>query len=383
MTADARAAGQAMADATQREQRVTADRLIAFLEGQPELSGAALAVSLDTSRREAGASSGTCLFDLTIRREAGAEVTRSLVFRYDLGSAFFRQYALAPQFATLRALHRIGFCAPEPLWLDADGVVAGQPGLVMVRAQAQAPSITPFQNGPLMDVTPTQRREMILNAARVIARMNGVDVSSADWDHLKDRGRGDHYIDRELQWTLEELRNAVPPAQDLPAKSAFYREVRTVLEAVAGWLGRTAPRHRAPELAHGDANITNMMYRGTEVATLLDYELTHLGLGEADLAYQIAGIAHFRLLAPAVDGIPDESEMLAAYRQVRGKVEDWDYARVMGEWRLAVFAAMGLSRLPPQFDETERAYWSATRGRLSALLPDIVHPLEDMGHATP
>lgn len=371
MKSDMRQAGQAMADATQSGDPVEPGRLEHFLRRQPEFTGAALTVVLDPSRRRAGASSGTSLFDLTIRRPGAPDETLQLVFRYDLGGAFFRKYELAPQFATMRTLRKLGFCAPESLWLDIDGVVTGRPGLVMRQVAATAPSITPFQNGPLMDAPPEVRRRMLLDAAQVIARFNRIDPLQPGFEHLENRGEGDHFIDREIQWTLDELRGAVPSAA-AGSKAAFYREVRAVLEAVSRWLIETAPRHRAPELSHGDANITNIMYRDGHVAAVLDYELTHLGLGEADLAYQLAGIAHFGLLAPPVDGVPDEAEMISAYREVRGKLDDWNYAKVMGEWRLAVFAAMGLSRLPPEFDETERTYWTATRARLAALLPDVV-----------
>lgn len=108
-----------------------------------------------------------------------------------------------------------------------------------------------------------------------------------------------------------------------------------------------------------------------KVVALLDWELAHHGVGEADLAYQIAGIAHFALLAPPVDGIPTPDEMIAAYRQARGKLDDWEFAHVLGEWRLAVFAAMGMSRLPPELEDVERTYWTATRKRLAALVPGI------------
>jgi aminoglycoside phosphotransferase (APT) family kinase protein len=143
---------------------------------------------------------------------------------------------------------------------------------------------------------------------------------------------------------------------------------------VARYLLAAAP-YRAPEFAHGDANITNCMFEGTEIVALLDYELSHLGLGEADLAYQLAGMAHFQLFAPPVEGTPSDEEMIEAYRETRGKLEDWPYARLFGEWRLATFAAMGMSRLSPDLDHVERAYWEAAEQRMHRIAPRIV-PLE-------
>ena len=375
MTQDAKLASRAMSEATQVGQRVDADRLIGFLKRQPELEGLTLAIEFDDRRREAGASSGTKLFTLIITR-GGAHERRQLVFRYDLGGAFFKQYDLPTQFSTMRALREQDFCAPAALWLDAEGEVCGKPGLVMARIEGAAPTLTPFQDGPLMAVSAEQRREMLLNAARATARLNAADLSRGGFDHLRERGSGAHFIDREINWTRTELRLALPPKPTPPQKVAFYQRVVRILEAVGDKLVREAPRHRAPELAHGDANITNFMYRGTAVAALLDYELSHIGIGEADLGYQLAGIAHFRLLAPPTEGVPSEEEMLEAYRDARGKVEDWAYAKLMGEWRLAVYAAMGMSRLPPELASVERTYIDDMCERLLRLAPEIAADLD-------
>lgn len=372
MNQDAQTAGRALSDATQGGPQVTPARLEAFLARQPELQGATLAVALNPARRAAGASSGTTLFTLILDDGRCAPTTRELVFRYDLGGTFFRQYELVPQFWTMRALRDAGVCAPEALWLDAEGEVAGRPGLVMARIVGEAPSITPFQDGPFMHASASCRHAMLLNAARTLAAVNAADLAGGRFDHLQARGRGHHFIDREIDWTLGELHGALPPRDLRPGKAAFYREVVAVLEAVAAWLRREAPRHRPPELAHGDANITNFMYRGQQVTALLDYELTHLGIGEADLGYQLAGIEHFRLLAAPVEGIPSETELVDAYRQARGKLVDWPYAKAMGEWRLDVFAAMGMSRLPPELEHIERTYWAAAAARLASLLPEVV-----------
>lgn len=349
---------------------VTPEALSAFLRRQPDLGGALTRVVIDETPRKAGASSGTVVFDAEVATPAGAH-TRALVFRYDLGGAFFRQYALAPQFWTMKTLSGVGFPAPRPLWLDAAGEIAGKPGMVMERVSGAAPSISPFTEGPLMVASPGDRREMLLNAARMLGRLHRVDP--AHFRHLEARGKGTSFIAREINWTLFELRAAVAPLRS-GRKAPFYTQVCDTLERVAAHLLAAAPA-RAPEFAHGDANITNCMYEGVQVAWLLDYELSHLGLGEADLGYQLAGMAHFQLLAPPVDGVPSDDEMVAAYRGARGKLDDWPYARLMGEWRLAVYAAMGMSRLSPDLDHVERAYWEAAQRRMHRIAPHVA-PLE-------
>jgi hypothetical protein len=66
-----------------------------------------------------------------------------------------------------------------------------------------------------------------------------------------------------------------------------------------------------------------------------------------------------------MDGVPSTGEMVDAYRAERGKLEDWDYCQLLGEWRLAVFQAMAFSRLPASMADVEETYWAHTRGRLA------------------
>lgn len=367
---DATRAGRILTDAARQGPLVTKDALADFLRRQSDLGGTLVAIAIDETPRKAGASSGTVLFDADIATPAG-NVRRSLVFRYDLGGAFFRQYALAPQFWTMKSLSEAGFPAPRPLWLDEAGAVAGKPGMVMEKARGAAPSISPFTEGPLMAASAEERRVMLLNAARILGRLHRLDPGR--FSHLAKRGRGEGFIAQEINWVLDELRLGVQPLCNGP-KRAFYTHVCATLERVARYLREAAP-YRAPEFAHGDANITNCMYDGTEIVCLLDYELSHLGLGEADLGYQLAGMAHFQLLNAPVDGVPCDDEMIEAYREARGKLTDWPYARLLGEWRLATFAAMGMSRLSPDLDHVERAYWEAAEQRMHQIAPRIV-PME-------
>lgn len=363
------AASRAITGATQQgEDDRIADRLKDFVSRQPGFGGAVRDIVIDTARRLAGASSGTILFDAHL---ANSRTPRRFVFRYDLGGAFFSQYSLPPQFSVMLGLHARGLPVPRALWLDAAGEVNGKPGLFMERIEGIAPSTMPFNEGPYMAVDATRRHAMLLEAARTLALVHATSPEGLADDYFGNRGGSGHYLDREIGWNLLELRRSIPPAGST-AKAELYRDIRDALETVAAWLTAHAPRHRAPELAHGDANISNFMYdeRGKVVA-LLDWELAHHGVGEADLAYQIAGIAHFALLAPPVEGIPTADEMIAAYRDARGKLDDWDFAHVLGEWRLAVFASMGMSRLPPELADVERTYWAATRRRLAALVPGV------------
>lgn len=339
-------------------------RLADFLRKQVDLGGTIVDLRLDETRRKSGASSGTQVFDLRLRDTNHREFERRLVFRYDLGGAFFFQYNLPDQHQVMKVLGQTGFPCPTVLWLDTDGEVAGAPGLFMEFVDAPAPAGQPFAEGPLVEAGPATRHAMILESARTFARLHMLSPAELDLGFLGRRGHGDHFIDRELDWSTRELLNSIP--EDFGGgRRTYYDAARGDLLKVRDHLANFAPRHRVPELTHGDTNLSNFMYRGDKVAVLLDWELCHIGLGEADLGYCLAGNDHFLHLLPPMDGVPSTAEMVEAYRTERGKLEDWDYCQLLGEWRLAVFQAMAFSRLPATMIHLEETYWTHARERLS------------------
>jgi aminoglycoside phosphotransferase (APT) family kinase protein len=346
------------------------ERIADFLSRQADLGGALVELRLDETLRKSGASSGTQVLDVRLRDGQGGELERRLVFRYDLGGAFFIQYDLPTQFHIMRTLAAKGFPCPEALWLDVDGEIVGAPGLFMAFVDAPAPAAQPFAEGPLAQAAPDLRHAMILESVRTCARLNRLPVADLGLSVLDVRGRGDHFIDRELDWTSRELLHAIPEGFG-GARQAYYDDARGALLKVRDRLSALAPRHRTPELVHGDTNLSNFMYRGDKVAVLLDWELCHLGLGEADLGYCIAGCAHFQHMLPPVTGAPSVTELADAYRAERGKLEDWDYCQLLGEWRLAVFQAMAFSRLPAAMTHLEEAYWAHTKARLERFVPPL------------
>jgi aminoglycoside phosphotransferase (APT) family kinase protein len=353
-------------DGAQSAPRIHSDLLSAFLSRQRDLGGELLGIELDNSRRSSGASSGTQLLEARVLTPEG-EKCLPLVFRYDLGGTFFHQYDLISQFHIMKALETTQIPAPHVLWLDADGEIAGRPGLFMKRVDAPAPSGQPFAEGPLADASAAQRRDMILASIRIFAQLHRLDIKTLPLAFLEKRGQGDHFIERALNWDRSELLHTLPPSFG-GKRAAYYNDVRAALLRVYAHLQKNAPRTRAPELAHGDPNLSNVMYHGSKVAALLDWELSHFGLGEADLGYALAGMAHFLLTLEPMEGIPSEEEIIAAYTAERGKLADWDYCRLWGEWRLGLYQVMAFSRLPSDMQSVEEMYWNNTKSRLSKYL---------------
>lgn len=128
------------------------------------------------------------------------------------------------------------------------------------------------------------------------------------------------------------------------------------------WVKQNRPSPQHWGLCWGDAKIGNILYRDSDVAALLDWELAHFGPPELDLAYfvivdEVAAQAHD---VPRLAGLPGEAETIAHYEQSLGrKVEDFDYYRTLTALRLAtlllltnrVAQHMGWNFFPPGFLE--------------------------------
>ncbi|MEI9931658.1 MAG: phosphotransferase family protein [Rhizomicrobium sp.] len=356
-----------MTGRTQSTPRVTEEALARFLKRQLDLGGKIIGIELDTSRRASGASSGTQIFDVILQVPDGQVARRSLVFRYDLGGTFFHQYDLIPQFKVMRALEPKGISVPKALWLDDGGEIAGRPGLFMARVDAPPPGGQPFAEGPIAIATPELRHAMILSSIHCFANIHKVDASDPSLAFLNQRGQGNHFIDRAIDWDTKELLYAIPPGFG-GVRASYYDGVRDVMLRVRDHLLESSPRERKAELVHGDTNLSNVMFRGSEVAALLDWELCHFGLGEGDVGYCLAGISHFLNSLPPMAGIPSDDEILAAYRAVRGRAEDVEYGRLWGEWRLGVYQVMAYSRFSEDLRHIEEMYWA----RIKSILGQFV-----------
>jgi aminoglycoside phosphotransferase (APT) family kinase protein len=368
-TQDDLAAAEAMVGRTRASDRITAEAVRTFMNAQPDRTGDVQAIRFDTTKRSAGGSSGTVLFEADVTERSGAAMVEHLVMRYDLGGTFFFQYDLPLQFRIMRVLSDMGFPAPRVRWLDAEGAICGHPALIMDRIFAPPPTPTPLTNGPLMDADEPTRHAMILSAARTLARLHAMEFRDPEaLALLERRGRGDDAIDREIDWLLAEVEHELGEKRRHGPKRDFYVDQYATIAEVAGWLRLHKPANRAPDFSHGDPNVTNFLFNGTDVVAVLDYELAHLGIGEADLAYMICCLAHYGIERPDVTGLPSEQELLHAYAQVRGSCRDWPFALVFAQWRVSAISAIGFSRLPAELEHLEARYWSFIRRRLRAFV---------------
>ena len=79
-----------------------------------------------------------------------------------------------------------------------------------------------------------------------------------------------------------------------------------------------APAPVTPALIHGDFKANNVLVNGTGAATVIDWEMAHLGDPVEDLAWTLLWTTRFDL----VEGMLPRAEYLTTYERASGRVVD-------------------------------------------------------------
>jgi aminoglycoside phosphotransferase (APT) family kinase protein len=269
----------------------------------------------------------------------------------------------------MRAVRRCGLPTADAVWLDAEGeILGGAPAIIMRRVDAASPTIQYLQAGVYVAADAATRRRMVEGLIGFAARLHALPLDQLNLESLARRGGAGHFIDREIRWAQAELHARFPPVET-GERAGLHTEIRATLDAVALRLGAIAPRARRPVLAHGDLTLANVMFdREGAVAAVLDWELCHEGLGEADVAYFLHAARAIASLGDAVASVPPDEDVIAMYRAAGGAVSDWDFASALAAFRLATWGAIGMRRMPPQFWGAQKQMWILQRDQLLAAL---------------
>lgn len=181
------------------------------------------------------------------------------------------------------------------------------------------------------------RRSISHSLARTMARIHSVDLDATG---LRQLASGRPYAPRQLkrwaaQWELSKTR-------DLPA-----------LESLTTWLRDRVPVEKEVTLVHGDFHLRNVITSDvtSEVAAVLDWELSTLGHPLADLGTLLAywpepgeeGLDSF--VPSTLPGFASKADLVDAYADASGRdVSDIGYWHVLGLWKLAIIAEGVLRR---------------------------------------
>jgi aminoglycoside phosphotransferase (APT) family kinase protein len=171
---------------------------------------------------------------------------------------------------------------------------------------------------------------------------------------LGDLRRPEPFVDRQLRrWQGQWERSRQAPL--------------AVLDDVFAQLGSLRPAPAEARIVHGDYNLANVMFSGTEVVAVLDWELAALGDALADLGALLAywGAAGRLLFArrgghlpDANPGMIDRVELVAVYEEETGApATDVGFFEAMATAKLAVICAGSMLRADDQSAERRAELW--------------------------
>lgn len=331
--------GQSVRNAKAAFTRIEAERLRAFIEAQPDVTGPVTIGQIDFPSDGAGSSNGIGLFDAELDRGEGRR-TEKLVVRYSPGAVLLAQKSFVDEFATLSAVHAVGIPSPRPYWLDPTGETLGAVGYVMERIDADKPTASLYSTGPFSVVDTATRNEMMLKAAGFHGSLRKAAIGRDKVPHLADRGpaSADGAVARELGWWLEEVHRV---ANADPAKRAY-------LESLHAWLIENQPSDLyEPGLVHGDAQFANLMFRNGQLVAALDWELSFLGHNESDIALLAFLTESQKVFDKPASDTPTEADFIARFEAESGHPAcAYDYFRLFCMFKVQSIALMTIANMP-------------------------------------
>jgi aminoglycoside phosphotransferase (APT) family kinase protein len=187
-----------------------------------------------------------------------------------------------------------------------------------------------FTETRIPNVSNDERQAIYLDLARVMALLHSVDPTAVG---LESFGRPGNYYERQIgRWSKQYLASQT---EDLP-------NMHKLME----WLPSNIPAEAGSVIVHGDYRLGNVLIHPTEpkIVAVLDWELSTLGDGLADLgylcqdyhgeAYEDEGLAGADFAAL---NLPTEAEFLAEYCKHAGRdsIENWHFYLIYNMFRSA------------------------------------------------
>jgi aminoglycoside phosphotransferase (APT) family kinase protein len=229
------------------------------------------------------------------------------------------------EFRVMKALEGTGVPVPRMLVLCDDPQIIGTRFYVMEWVDGRV-----FSETRLPTLSPAERRGIYLDLARVLANLHTVAPEQVG---LGDFGRPGNYYERQIsRWSKQYL---VTKTEEIEA-----------MDRLIGWLPENIPEQPRTVVVHGDYRLGNAMIHPQEprIVAVLDWELSTLGDGLADLgylcqdyhgeSYEDAGLVGADLEAL---GIPTEQEMVAEYCRHAGieRIDNWPFYLIYNMFRSA------------------------------------------------
>jgi aminoglycoside phosphotransferase (APT) family kinase protein len=264
-------------------------------------------------------------------REGGVRRSESLVVRIQpIGYQVFPEYDMARQFETMRLLAKTDVPVPRVLWLETeDASIFGAPFYVMAKVEGRVPTDQPpyHVGGWMTEIPPAERRAIFLGGFEAMARIHRLDLDATGFGFLRRPELGTDGLAQELAYYERYL-----------AWASGGRE-QPIADAALDWLRANQPAGEHEGIVWGDARIGNIIFDGTRVAAVLDWEMVTCGSPEKDLGWAVFLDRHHSegLGAPRLEGFPSYEECMAHYESLTGhRVLHLHYYQVFAGFRFSV-----------------------------------------------
>lgn len=272
---------------------------------------------LSVKQFEGGQSNPTYLL------EAGQ--TRYVLRKQPPGELLPSAHQVDREYRVMAALAGTDVPVPEMFCLCEDPAVIGTKFYVMEWIDGRL-----FTETRIPSCSAADRRAIYLDLARVLAALHQVDPIAVG---LETFGRPGNYYERQIgRWSKQYVASAT--------------EQIDAMDNLMKWLPENIPDSAGGVIVHGDYRLGNVLIHPTEprIVAVLDWELSTLGHGLADLgyicqdyhgeSYEDEGLAGADLAAL---NIPTEDELVAAYCKHAGleAIDNWTFYLVYNMFRSA------------------------------------------------
>ena len=229
------------------------------------------------------------------------------------------------EYRVMHALWNTDVPVPKMFCLCEDPGVIGTKFYVMEMVEGRL-----FTETRIPSVSNEDRRAIYLDLARVMALLHAVDPAAVG---LETFGRPGNYYERQIgRWSK----------QYLASQTEHLPNMHKLME----WLPNNIPAEAGSVIVHGDYRLGNVLIHPTEpkIVAVLDWELSTLGDGLADLgylcqdyhgdAYDDEGLAGADFAAL---NLPTEAEFLAEYCKHAGRdgIDNWHFYLIYNMFRSA------------------------------------------------
>jgi aminoglycoside phosphotransferase (APT) family kinase protein len=304
-----------------------------------------------------GVANETLMFDATWSA-GGRDTTEGFVVRIASSDPLYLGADISVHHAMYEALADVeGVPVPRVYGFEPDPSLLGAPFFVMERKYGRVPGDQPpwATSGFVVDASPEERRAMWDNSVAVLAALHGADASRF---HFLLPRNGLSGLEDHLAYWRRWL--------DDPSTGARHETVERGYE----WLTANLPAVQPTALSWGDSRFANIMFDGTQVAAIFDWDTVSLAGPGADLGW-------WRFMdgpASALDGIGTADQLVERWQYLTGKVAtDIEFYDVFTTFRLSailmrLFGQMGRAGTIPADVAEQQARNSAPVQALAAQL---------------